>query len=194
MTRIAKQLAILALLYIAMLAIGFAFYLALIASPLLGGIPLLFYRGVLIAFAAALLLAIISGLASRRIALLDVSTVMGGVALSLAFNISFLIVFPVTFDRSITMFLLARIERQDGRLTPTALEDVFVREYLDDMRQIDRRISEQTLSGNIVQGDDGRIRLTPQGRRLLSSGRTIGRWFGADPRFVTAPAEPVKTH
>ncbi|MBJ7445849.1 MAG: hypothetical protein JHD32_16435, partial [Sphingobium sp.] len=108
--------------------------------------------------------------------------------------ISFLIVFPVTFDRSITMFLLARIERQDGQLTPPMLEKLFVREYLGDLHQIDRRMSEQTLSGNIVQHDDGRIALTPQGRRLLSSARRIGSWFAADPRFVTAPQPAPPRH
>lgn len=68
------------------------------------------------------------------------------------------------------------------------LEAVFTREYLGDLHQIDRRVGEQTLTGNIVQHDDGRIALTAQRRRLLSSARTIGEWFGADPRFVTAAA------
>lgn len=184
----------LVLIYAAALAGGFLLYLVLIASPLLGSIPLLFYRGVLIAFVGALLLGGLMGLAARRVPMLDLSTVIGATALSLAFNISFLIVFPVTFDRSITMFLLARIERQDGQLTPPMLEDVFVRQYLGDLHQIDRRVREQTLSGNIVQRGDGRIELTPQGRRLLSSARTIGSWFGADPRFVTAPDTGFPAH
>ncbi|MFC3442431.1 hypothetical protein ACFOKF_14750 [Sphingobium rhizovicinum] len=126
-------------------------------------------------------------------AAIDLSTGIGAVALSLAFNISFLIVFPVTFDRSITMFLLARIERQDGQLDAQGLERVFVREYLSDMRQIDRRIAEQSLSGNI-RVEQGRIHITPQGQQLLRSGRMIGGWFGADPRFVSAPAPAATGH
>ncbi|QGP80218.1 hypothetical protein GL174_07850 [Sphingobium sp. CAP-1] len=189
-----RRLAALAIVYLIVLAAGFLLYLALIASPLLGAVPLLFYRGVLIAFIGALLLGLLLAIAARRIAAIDLSTGVGAVALSLAFNISFLIVFPVTFDRSITMFLLARIERQDGELTPPMLEQVFLREYLGDMHQIDRRVREQTLSGNIVQRGDGRILLTPQGRRLLTSARTIGHWFGADPRFVTASERLPAAH
>lgn len=188
-----RQIILLAASYIGAVLLGFLLYLALMASPLLGSIPLLFYRGLLLAFLGALLLAIAMAVAGRRFAILDLPTAVGAVALSLAFNISFLIVFPVTFDRSMTMFLLARIERQDGQLDARGLERVYVREYLGDMRQIDRRVAEQSLSGNI-RVEQGRIHITPQGRRLLTGGRWIGGWFGADPRFVTAPPPASPTH
>ena len=180
------------LVYAAALVGAFLLYLALVASPLLAAVPTLFYRGVALALVNALLLGGLMALVARRLAFLDLSTIVGAVALSLAFNVSFLIVFPVTFDRSITMFLLARIERDDGRLDARGLEQVYFREYLGSMRQIDRRIEEQALSGNI-RVDGGRISITPQGRRLLEGGRAIGAWFGADPRFVNASprARPV---
>lgn len=183
----------LALVYAVALITGFLLFLALAASPLLSGMPILFYRGSALASVTAPLLGLVLALAGRHVRSLDLSTIVGAVALSLAFNISFLIVFPVTFDRSITMFLLARIERQDGQLDAQGLEQVYVREYLGAMRQIDRRIEEQSLSGNIHVAQ-GRIHITPQGRRLLTSGRTIGGWFGVDPRFVTAPAPARPAH
>lgn len=43
------------------------------------------------------------------------------------------------------------------------------------------------LSGNI-RVEPSRIHITPQRRRLLAGGRVVGGWFGADPRFVNAPA------
>lgn len=180
-----RTVLVLALSYVAALAAGFILYLALIRSPLLSGVSILFYRGVLLAGITAILLLAIAILLRRRLRI-EPATLIGATALSLAFNISFLIVFPVTFDRSITMFLLARIERHDGALDDEALERLFVREYLGDLRQIDRRIAEQRLSGNIAVRA-GHIHITPQGRRLLSGARTVGSWFGADPRFVTAP-------
>jgi hypothetical protein len=181
-----RTLAALALTYLAALAFGFLLYLSLIRSPFLTGLSILFYRGIAIALLAAMLM-ILGGLFARRWFRLDLPTLVGSIALSLALNITFLITFPVTFDRSITMFLLARIEQHDGRLDGRGLEELFIREYLGDMRQINRRIAEQSLSGNIrVTG--GRIFLTPQGEKLLVGGRTVGGWFRADPRFVTAPA------
>ena len=187
-----RSLLLLALAYCATIALGFLLYVALIRSPLLGGVAILFYRGVVIAGVVAFLL-LVAGIAARHQMRLAPETLVGAVALSLAFNISFLIVFPVTFDRSITMFLLARIERQDGQLDARGLERVFVRQYLGDLRQIDRRIAEQSLSGTI-RVERGRIHITPQGRRLLEGARLVGGWFGADPRFVTAPAPAARRH
>ena len=181
-----RALARLALIYAGVLILGFLAYIGLIRTPLLAGVEILFYRGVLVAAILALLL-IMAGIGALRWLRLEPATLVGAVALSLAFNISFLIVFPVTFDRSITMFLLARIERQDGQLDATALERLYIRQYLGDMRQIDRRIAEQAQSGNI-EVRNGHIRITPQGRRLLQGARVVGDWFDADPRFVTAPA------
>ncbi|WP_088182617.1 hypothetical protein [Sphingobium sp. Z007] len=180
---IIRRLLILSLTYAAALIAGFLLYLGLIASPVLGGVSILFYRGIAIALIAAPLFALLLAIAGRRMPSLDLSTVIGATALSLAFNICFLIVFPVTFDRSVTMFLLARIEQQDGQLDARDLEHIFVADYLRTLRQIDRRVEEQSLSGNIVVAD-GRIRLTPQGKRLMAGARTVGRWFGADRRFV----------
>ncbi len=180
----------LALTYLATLTTGFLLYVLLIRSPLLGGIGILFYRGVFIAVVTAAIL-LICGIRLRQRLRLDPATIVGGAALSLAFNICFLITFPVTFDRSITMFLLSRIERQDGQLTAPMLEQLFVREYLGDMRQIDRRVAEQTLSGN-VRVQQGHIHMTAQGARLLAGGRIVGGWFGADPRFVTPPPDAAR--
>lgn len=180
---IVRRLLILSLTYAVALIVGFLLYLGLIATPVLGGVSILFYRGIAIALIAAPLLALLLAIGGRHVQSLDLSTVIGATALSLAFNICFLIVFPVTFDRSVTMFLLARIEQQDGRLDARDLERIFVADYLGTLRQIDRRVEEQALSGNILV-TDGRIRLTPQGKRLMASARTVGGWFGADRRFV----------
>ncbi|HUD93388.1 hypothetical protein [Sphingobium sp.] len=187
-----KTYARLLLCHLLAVILGFALYIGLIRSPLLDHLSILFYRGVMVAGATAIIL-FVGGLLLRGRWRPDPSTLVGGVALSLAFNISFLITFPVTFDRSITMFLLARIEAQDGRLDAQGLERVYVREYLGDMRQIDRRVAEQSLSGNI-RVERGHIHITPQGRRLLTGGRWIGAWFSADPRFVTAPPPARPAH
>lgn len=175
----------LALTYMVALAAGFLLHVLLTRSPLLSDVPTLFYRGVVLAAGAALLMLAGGAAISRRFRL-DPPTIVGAAALSFAFNICFLVVFPVTFDRSVTMFLLARIERQNGQLTKPMLEEVFAREYLRDMRQIDRRVEEQLLSGNI-RVDNGHIHVTAQGVRLLQAGRVVGGWFGADPRFVSPP-------
>lgn len=187
-----RSLALLALIYSVALVAGFLVYIGLIGSPLLGHISILFYRGIMLAFMAAAIMLLVGIMARRRLRL-DLSTMIGATALTLAFNLCFLVVFPVTFDRSITMFLLARVEQRDGQLDARSLEQIFARDYLGAMHQIDRRISEQRLSGNIVV-IQGHIHLTPQGRILMNGARAMGRWFGADPRFVGADAPRTRDH
>ena len=159
---------------------GFALYIGLTRSPLFAGIPILFYRGLLLcALSAALVMA---AMALRR--RFDLATIIAAGSLSLSFNICFLIVLPVTLDRSISVFMLAQIEQhQHEALDSRRITDIFVQKYVGDLRQMDRRIAEQTVSGNVTT-IDGNIRLTEQGHRFLAFSRTLARLFGTDPRFV----------
>ena len=59
------------------------------------------------------------------------------------------------------------------------------------MRQIDRRVQEQTTSSTIST-DGGHIRLTARGKRFLALARFLSGPFRTDPRFVgLAPTRPV---
>jgi len=179
---------------------GFALYLGLTRSPLFAGIPILFYRGLLLcALSATLVMAAMALLRKWRF---DPATIIAAGSLSLSFNICFLIVLPVTLDRSISVFMLTQIEQhQDEALDSQRITDIFVQKYVGDMRQMDRRIAEQTVSGNVTT-IDGNIRLTEQGHRFLAFSRTLARLFGTDPRFVglapatqtDAPAAPATPH
>jgi hypothetical protein len=65
---------------------------------------------------------------------------------------------------------------------------VFSRIYLDDDRQIDRRMREQLLSGNI-DIVDGRYRVSRRGDAFVRFSRGVAWLFDTDPRFVR-PGEP----
>lgn len=179
---------------------GFALYLGLTRSPLFAGIPILFYRGLLLCALSAML--VMAAMALLRKWRFDPATIIAAGSLSLSFNICFLIVLPVTLDRSISVFMLTQIEQhQDEALDSQRITDIFVQKYVGDMRQMDRRIAEQTVSGNVTT-IDGNIRLTEQGHRFLAFSRTLARLFGTDPRFVglapatqaDAPAAPATPH
>lgn len=187
-----RQLLSLLLTLALAVAAGFALYVGLTRSPLFAGVSILFYRGlILCGLSAAFVMTAMTLWRRRRF---DPATIIAAGALSLSFNICFLIVLPVTLDRSISVFMLAQIEQHQGEaLDDRRITEIFVRKYVGDMQQMDRRISEQTASGNITTVD-GNIRLTGQGHRFLALSRTLARLFGTDPRFVglapTAPATP----
>ncbi len=170
--------------------LGFCLYLAVTWSPLVRNVDILFYRGLLLCGVSAVLLALLLIAARWRWKSLEPAWIVATVSMSLSFNLMFLIVLPVTIDRSISVFLLAEINAR-GASPPdtTQLEQAFVQHYVHDMRQIDRRVREQVQSGNVTVYD-GAIRLTPRGQHFLAFARILARLFRTDPRFVQ-PAPPV---
>jgi len=172
---------------------GFTIFLLLTASPLLGDMSVLFYREAVLCGFAAIILAILLAVLTRRIMNADMATIIASVTTSLSINLVFLVLLPVTIDRSISVFLLSQIESHDARpLDEADLTSVFVGRYVHDMRQIDRRIAEQRLSGNITI-NRGVVRITPQGHRFLSFSRAIAKLFGTDRRFVDPAPTPQRS-
>lgn len=166
---------------------GLALYVALFALPVGGAI--LFYRGIVLALIAAVALAVALH-AGRKWLRVDLATGIGVVLTGLAFNICFLVLFPVTIDRSISVFLLSRLAAEE-RMTARQLQDRFTGEYVIGMRQIPRRVEEQQASGNVIVDESGAIRLTARGARFVSLAKAASRWFRTDPRFIDpAAAEP----
>jgi hypothetical protein len=173
----------LALTYAISAAVGLLLFVALQKLPLFHSISILFYRGILTGLCAALFLGVFIAIIAKRFRI-DLSTAVGAVIASLSLNLCFLVLLPVTVDRSISVFLLARIEQEDGHLTTSALDRLFRDAYLTDLRQIDRRVSEQILSGNISVDATGHIRMTPRGHAFLAFSRYVAASFDTDPRFV----------
>lgn len=189
-----KQIAAMLTIMTAAVLLGFMIFIALLHSAILRSNPILFYRGLMLAMLDAGILALLLLLAFRRLRGGDAATLLASVTASLSVNLAFLVVIPVTIDRSISVFLLSRIEAAppEAPLDVPGLRDVFIRDYVFDMAQVDRRIDEQTRSGNISV-DHGKIRLSAQGARFMRLSRYLSTMFGTDPRFVGMKSESKLT-
>lgn len=182
-----RQLLLLMLLTL----IGFAIFVLLFWAKIGSSLTILFYRGVALAIAAALLTGLIALWPARRTGerLLPISAL----AVSLSFNICFLVLFPVTVDRSVTVYLLSRVERQQQSGVDAAeLRQAFVDDYVVKMGAVERRLDEQQRSGNVTVAPDGKVRLTSQGERFMAFSRLVERLFGTDPRYVSGGTEPAR--
>jgi hypothetical protein len=85
------------------------------------------------------------------------------------------VVFPVTFDRSVSTYLLAKIAEQEdlSGIKIEELKTVFVQDYVQDRRAIERRMKEQIISGNVAFSPVNSIVLTDRGRLFLKVGRFV---------------------
>lgn len=164
---------------------GFAIFLGLAQVGLLAGIETVFYRGVLLAGIAALALFALMLLANRSRPLFSEELVLAAVAVTVSLSTAFLIVAPVTVDRSITVFLLSHMDRNAGAsFTPGELQREFETTYLGEWEQVSRRMEEQSTTGYVQETAPGEYAITPQGQRAMRVFRLVADIFDTDPRFV----------
>jgi hypothetical protein len=83
---------------------------------------------------------------------------------------------PTVIDRSLSFYILEKIQQRGGGLRQDRLEDVFKEEYLPEHRLASVRLTEQLASGTVVL-EDGCIRLTARGQRTASFSRFFRRNF-----------------
>jgi hypothetical protein len=88
---------------------------------------------------------------------------------------AFAISVPTVIDRSLSFYLLEKLQQRGGGIRQDRFQDVFVKEYMVEHRLVDVRLTEQLESGTI-EINEGCVRLTPRGERLAS----FSRWFRAN--------------
>ena len=88
---------------------------------------------------------------------------------------AFAISVPTVIDRSLSFYLLEKLQQRGGGIRQDRFQDVFVNEYMAEHRLVDVRLTEQLQSGTI-EINNGCVRLTPRGERLAG----FSRWFRAN--------------
>jgi hypothetical protein len=170
---------------------GLIILILLFKAGIAGGFDILFYRGVVlcgVAFVLTTALLAYLGHATGRASLRD--AVAAGF-LSLGLNLSFLVIAPVTVDRSLSVFILGYMAAHDGATFRTPEIEAAMRDiYVGELRQIERRMQEQLRSGNVIRSN-GAYTISPQGLAFVTWARRIGWLFDVDPRLlVRAPSTP----
>ncbi|WP_029062393.1 hypothetical protein [Labrenzia sp. DG1229] len=129
-------------------------------------VNVVFYASITDAFIAAFLAAAVlffTGLFSR----------LGGfeksqlVAIWLLGGYAFAISIPTVIDRSLSFYILEKLEQRGGAILVDRFEDVFTKEFIDEHRLVDVRLTEQQQSGT-VEIVDGCAILTDRGRAIVA--------------------------
>lgn len=88
----------------------------------------------------------------------------------LAFLFAFAV--PTVIDRSLSFYILEKLQQHGGALRQDRFEDLFTRGYAREHHLVDVRLTEQLKSGTVViEGEC--VRLTARGDRLAE----FSRWF-----------------
>ncbi|SBW09574.1 conserved membrane hypothetical protein [uncultured Alphaproteobacteria bacterium] len=129
-------------------------------------VDVIFYAAILDAFiATALSAAILFGI--------SYFTTLNGfeklqlTAIWLLAGYAFAISVPTVIDRSLSFYILEKLDQRGGGIRSDQFENVFTKEYMNEYRLVDVRLTEQEQSGTIVI-EDGCVILTPKGRFIAS--------------------------
>ncbi|MGN6094596.1 MAG: hypothetical protein ACTHOL_19775 [Luteibacter jiangsuensis] len=132
-------------------------------------VNVVFYATILDAVIAAVL--VISAFAALRwfreftgleVAQLVLIWLLGGYA--------FAISVPTVIDRSLSFYILEKLEQRGGGIREDAFRQVFTEEYVREHHLVEVRLTEQLQSGTITI-QDGCVKLTPWGARLATFSR-----------------------
>jgi len=90
---------------------------------------------------------------------------------------------PTVIDRSLSFYILEKIQQNGGGVRLTSMEDIFTKEYMVEHRLIDIRITEQLESGTIKVLDNC-VLLTERGKMLSTFSRFFRKNFLPKHRLI----------
>ncbi len=79
---------------------------------------------------------------------------------------------PTVIDRSLSFYILEKIQSRGGAVREDRFAGIFTEEYLHDHQLVAVRLTEQEQSGTVTI-EAGCVRLTPRGQRLAA----FSSWF-----------------
>lgn len=89
---------------------------------------------------------------------------------------SFAISVPTVIDRSLSFYILEKLQQRGGGIKLDAFDQVFTQEYVKEHRLVDVRLTEQQQSGTI-EIKEGCVKLTAWGQTIASSSRYFRAHF-----------------
>jgi hypothetical protein len=89
---------------------------------------------------------------------------------------AFAISVPTVIDRSLSFYILEKIQQRGGGIRLDSFEQVFTKEYVKEHRLVDVRLTEQLESGTIkIEGEC--VKLTEKGNKIAAFSRAFRQNF-----------------
>jgi len=151
-------------------------YILLFHSPLFKNIDILFYRGIILLAVTGFLFLIAFIFLRNKVGR---ETFLAALVMSLSLNLVFFVVFPVTFDRSVTMFFLNSLNEVPS-LTHQQAENLLIKKYIKGKDAVKKRVKEQAVTGFISE-KNGQIEITNKGKGFLRFSQIIDWLYGVLP-------------
>ena len=182
-----KEILFTLLTYAVLYVISFLLLILLIRLPILKGMHVLMYRGIVMIILAGILASVLLVVFKkwRKIEWLSAKDVVLVFILTCSINMVFFTLIPVTVERSVSVFMLSYMDTYSDRTyTEDQVAEIFVDKYVNEYGAFEKRFDEQLTTGTIVQNADGTYSITDKGRFIVKMFRAISDVFETDKRLV----------
>ena len=106
---------------------------------------------------------------------------------------AFAISVPTVIDRSLSFYILEKLQQRGGGIKESSFEDVFTKEYVKEDRLVDVRLTEQLQSGTIII-ENGCVKLTEKGYFLANFSSFFRHHLLPKKRLLRGKYTDVLTH
>lgn len=138
-----------------------------------------FYRGLIYIVCIGLLQVVLLLVLRKRVPISN-TAIFSLTCVFVSIHIVFFTLVPVTLDRSVSVFLLQRMQANGSVHTKKQLEDVLIDGFIMKSDAVGKRIIEQEQTGSI-RPENGGWRITPRGEWIVNLYRIVGALFGIQP-------------
>lgn len=157
-------------IYIAVFILFTAVYVGLFYSSVFNFQHVLFYRGLLYLFLTCLCVLAVILLCSIQLKYRYLESMIAALVLAASIHLNFFVIFPVTFERSISMYLLTTLEKNGttacGGLTKEQMREGLITTFIGEKDALQKRITEQSII-NMIAEKNNCYTVTEQARRFL---------------------------
>ena len=139
----------------------------------------LFYRGIILITLISILIGVILWfLKSRWLRdILGFKDIVMAIILFSCVNMVFFTIFPVSIERSISVFIIDYFSESNRVVTKDELDQDFLEKYVEERSAIQKRLDEQIITGNIKRSGSGYI-ITDQGVRMKATFDFVAKIVG----------------
>jgi hypothetical protein len=156
-------------------------------TPLFINLNVLFYRGILLLITTCIVSGLIL-LGIKRTNVLKLFTyrdIILAVTIIFSFNLLFFTHFPVTSERSISLFMLGYMNKNlDKTFTKDEMIKIFMDKYIVEYGEMEKRFHEQIVTGDIVNHGKG-YRITKRGQLILRFFNFVDELFMIDKKIIS---------
>lgn len=139
----------------------------------------LFYKGLMILLISFLFIFIIFFFFSIK-KKYHFELLFSALIFSFSLHLVFFVVFPVTFERSVTMYILNTLKNNQknicGGLTKSQLEEKLINEYILKNDAVGKRINEQKII-NFLNNDNKCLKITSKSENFLNFSEIIKKIY-----------------